>query len=176
MWFLKNAILTDLNISRNLNFCPNFRKKWPKLKLILTILNICFCCSRWPGLHEPPSLRNKPKAIATAFGRWGAIEPRLARQVPSSGTVKVLSRWHLYAQGVSCGQHWYRVLVQLGLGLGLGLGLDWGWKCWDNTECPRIPEQLLLGHSPSSCWSIFNVKPIICTQCIMKDVVISLKE
>merc|ERR1712079_694088 len=27
--------------------------------------------SRWPGL----SLRSKPKGIAPAFGRWGAIEP-----------------------------------------------------------------------------------------------------
>ena len=35
------------------------------------------------SLPEPPSLRSKLKVMATAFGRWGAIEPHLTRRVHS---------------------------------------------------------------------------------------------
>ena len=45
------------------------RHKWPKLKLILAFSNIlvCCCCSSWPGLPEPPSLRSKPKEHSQSF-------------------------------------------------------------------------------------------------------------
>ena len=86
---------------------PQPLRLWTKLNIL-----VCYCCSSWPGLPEPPSLRSRSKQRSHSFRALPASKS-------SSVRMCVYCNFSLYCQSSS-------VEVETGVG--------WSWSCMQSVR------------------------------------------